>query len=77
MVIPQTELTASLEGREIYRAVLPPGEYVIGREQDAQIRLHSDKISRRHGQLTLSYFGILTLQPPVDGGDTTEVLLHS
>ncbi len=39
MQIPQTELVGSVEGREIYREVLPPGKYVIGREVDAQIRL--------------------------------------
>ncbi len=56
MQIPQTELVGSVEGREIYREVLPPGEYVIGREVDAQIRLASDKVSRRHALLTLNYF---------------------
>ena len=56
MQIPQTELVALVEGREIYREVLPPGEYVIGREVDAQIRLDSNKVSRRHAMLTLNYF---------------------
>jgi serine/threonine protein kinase len=56
MHVPQTEIVALLDGAEIYRAVLPPGEYVVGRESDAHIRLDSPKVSRRHGQLTLSYF---------------------
>lgn len=56
MHVPQTEIVALLDGAEIYRAVLPPGEYVVGREVDAHIRLDSPKVSRRHGQLTLSYF---------------------
>ena len=57
MIIPQTELIALLEGRELYRAALPPGQYVIGREADAQIRLlGSERVSRHHALLTLNYF---------------------
>ena len=57
MIIPQTELIATLGGRELYRAVLPPGQYVIGREADAQIRLlGSERVSRHHALLTLNYF---------------------
>src|SRR4051812_19089048 len=56
MIIPQTEVIATLDGRELYREVLPPGEYIIGREVDMKIRLHSDRVSRRHAQLSLSYF---------------------
>jgi hypothetical protein len=56
MIIPQTEVIATLDGREPYREVLPPGEYIIGREVEMKIRLHSDKVSRRHAQLMLSYF---------------------
>lgn len=56
MQTPQTELVALVEGRELYRATLPPGEYLIGREVDAAIRLDSNKVSRRHALLTLNYF---------------------
>src|SRR5438132_435945 len=56
MVTPQTELVAFIDGREIHRAILTPGDYVIGRDQDAQIRLDSNRVSRRHGQLILSYY---------------------
>jgi serine/threonine protein kinase len=56
MVIPETEVIASLDGREIYRAVHPPGDYVIGRDPDVQIRLPSVQVSRRHAQLSLNYF---------------------
>lgn len=56
MLIPQTEVIAILDGRELYGEVLPPGEYVIGRETGIRIRLHSDRVSGRHAQLTLSYF---------------------
>ena len=56
MITPQTEVIATIESREIYRKALPPGEYEIGREIDSAIRLHSDKLSRRHALLTLNYF---------------------
>ncbi len=56
MIIPQTEVIATLEGRELYREILPPGEYVIGREMGIRIRLHADRVSARHALLTLNYY---------------------
>lgn len=56
MVIPQTEVTGMVEGREIYRQLLPPGVYILGRGAEADIRLISEKVSRRHAMLTLNYF---------------------
>jgi len=56
MIVPQTEVTAAHDGREIFRQILPPGDYVIGREAGSDIRLESNKVSRRHGQLSLNYF---------------------
>lgn len=56
MIVPQTEIIATRDGEEVFRATFPPGEYVIGREAGMPIRLHSDKVSRRHGQITLSYY---------------------
>ncbi|MGB8166977.1 MAG: FHA domain-containing serine/threonine-protein kinase [Chthoniobacteraceae bacterium] len=56
MVTPQTEVIATLAERELFRGVLPPGEYLIGRDGTAHISLESDKVSGRHALLTLSYF---------------------
>jgi len=56
MIVPQTEITAVLDGREIFRQVFAPGDYVLGREPGCDIRLDSPKVSRRHGQLALNYF---------------------
>lgn len=56
MITPQTEVIAVREGREIFRAVLPPGDYLIGREGEVAILLPSEKVSRRHARLVLSYF---------------------
>ena len=56
MITPQTEVIAMLEGREIYRQALPPGQYEIGRESDSPLQFESDRVSRRHALLTLNYF---------------------
>jgi eukaryotic-like serine/threonine-protein kinase len=57
MIIPQTEVIAILDGREIYREALPPGQYEIGREEGSRIRLlGSERVSRHHALLTLNYF---------------------
>jgi serine/threonine protein kinase len=56
MHVPHTEIIAILEEREIFRAVLPPGDYLIGREGDVPIKIEAPKVSRKHGQLSLSYF---------------------
>ncbi len=56
MIVPLTEITATLEGREVFKQLLPPGDYVIGREAACDIQLDSAKVSRRHGQLSLNYF---------------------
>ncbi len=53
MSAPQTQVIATLHRREIFRAVLPPGEYLIGRDETADIRLISNKVSRRHARLIL------------------------
>ena len=48
MSAPQTEIVAILDAAEIFRAVLPPGDYIIGRDEDADIRLDTVRVSRRH-----------------------------
>lgn len=44
MIVPQTEITAILEDREVFRQILPPGDYVIGRESGCDIRVDSSKV---------------------------------
>jgi hypothetical protein len=56
MITPQTEVAALRKGSEIFRAVFPPGEYIIGREGKVSILLPSEKVSRQHARLTLNYF---------------------
>ena len=56
MAAPQTEIIALLDGTEIFRAVLPPGEYIVGRDEGVDIRLDTVRVSRRHARLTLDSF---------------------
>ena len=55
MHTPQTAVIAFLSGKEIFHAVLPPGEYVMGRKPGVEIVLDSENVSRRHARLMLNY----------------------
>jgi len=44
-------LVLTRDDREIFRALLAPGEYVIGRDPDAQIFVNVPDLSRRHARL--------------------------
>jgi len=46
-----TEVFIAVDDDEVYRASLPPGEYVIGRDESAHIRIDHPTISRRHARL--------------------------
>ncbi len=48
-----TEVFIAVGGDEVYRASLPPGEYVIGRDERAQIQIDHPTISRRHARLVV------------------------
>ena len=56
MGAPQTEVVATMDGAEIFRAVLSPGDYVVGRDDDAEIPVNAARVSRHHARLTLDYF---------------------
>jgi WD40 repeat protein/serine/threonine protein kinase len=53
MIVPETEITISVEGAERGRVVLRSGEYVIGREAGVEIHVEANLVSRRHARLTL------------------------
>ena len=44
MVAPQTEIAAMLNGAEIFRAVLIPGDYIIGQDENVDIRLNTSGV---------------------------------
>ena len=49
-----TEVFIAVDRDEVYRLTLPPGEYVIGRDPDAQIRIEHPTVSRRHAKLIVA-----------------------
>ncbi len=54
MHIPQTEVILRHDGAELARVTLPPGEYVIGRNPDADIRADTPLLSRQHARLIIA-----------------------
>ena len=59
MHIPQTEVVLRHSGDELARVTLPPGEYVIGRNSDAEIFADTPLLSRQHARLTINYDHLL------------------
>jgi len=59
MQIPQTEVILSHTGAELARAILGPGEYVIGRSDEVAIRADTPLISRQHARLVINFDSIL------------------
>jgi hypothetical protein len=55
MHVPQTEVILSHAGAELARATLPPGEYVIGRSAEVDIRADTPLLSRQHARLTINF----------------------
>ena len=55
MHVPQTELVAMLQGRELLRRTLPPGDYLIGRDDDVPVRIDAKAVSNRHARLVLNF----------------------
>ena len=59
MHVPLTEIILRLDGAELARVTLPPGEYVIGRSREADIRADTPQLSRKHALLTINYDHLL------------------
>jgi serine/threonine protein kinase len=55
MLIPETELVFSLDGQELLRRVVRPGEYFIGRAPACELCVDSTTVSRKHAKLTVNY----------------------
>lgn len=53
MQAPHTEIILRHEGNELARAVVQPGEYVVGRSHEAEISADTPLLSRRHAKLTI------------------------
>jgi pSer/pThr/pTyr-binding forkhead associated (FHA) protein len=55
MPVPETEVIVSVEGAEVARHTVRPGEYVLGRAEDADLGVEAECVSPRHAQLTINY----------------------
>jgi WD40 repeat protein/serine/threonine protein kinase len=53
MPVPETEAVFQIEGAEATRYVLRPGEYVLGKAVDADLRVEANLVSPRHARLTI------------------------
>jgi len=55
MFVPQTEIIVTKDGVEIMRWTVPPGDYVIGREEDCNLQIDVERVSRKHARLTVNF----------------------
>ncbi len=55
MIVPITQVIAVFAEHELFYGEFGPGEYVIGRDSSAHIRINAGNISRVHARLTLRY----------------------
>jgi serine/threonine protein kinase len=58
MVVPQTEVIISKDGAELLRKTVPPGEYVVGRNPECDLRVPGELVSRQHARLTINYHDV-------------------
>jgi len=59
MSLPQTQILVTVQGVEVTRCTVPPGDYVIGCEEDADIVVNCDGVSARHAKLTVNFNDLL------------------
>jgi len=55
MLAPQTEVIISKDGVELLRKTVPPGEYVIGRNPECDLRVPGELVSRQHARVTINF----------------------
>ena len=53
MHAPQTEVILRHADAELARVVLPPGEYIVGRDVSAEVHAETPLLSRQHARLTI------------------------
>jgi len=52
---PETEIVVSKDGVELERRVVTPGDYLFGRESDADFRIETPLFSRQHARLSVNF----------------------
>ncbi len=55
MFIPETEIIVSRNGTVLFRQIVTPGDYVIGRDDGTDLRVDVPLVSRQHAKLTVNY----------------------
>jgi serine/threonine protein kinase len=55
MQIPETEIVVSQDGVELLRKTVRPGDYVIGRDAECEVRVEAARVAPRHAQLTVNF----------------------
>jgi pSer/pThr/pTyr-binding forkhead associated (FHA) protein len=55
MEIPETEIIVADEGEEILRKTVRPGDYIIGRDEECDVCVEADPMSRRHAHITINF----------------------
>ncbi len=55
MLVPETEILISIEGQELLRRTLRPGDYVLGRSPACELCVPSSTVSRKHARLTVNF----------------------
>jgi serine/threonine protein kinase len=60
MQIPQTEIVArDADGRVLLQKIVSPGEYILGRSDQADLTLDSDLVSGKHVRITVDFDRVL------------------
>jgi serine/threonine protein kinase/Leucine-rich repeat (LRR) protein len=60
MQVPETEVVVTgPDGAELLRTVLTPGDYMMGRSMDCELRFEVDLVSRKHAMLTINFDHVL------------------
>jgi pSer/pThr/pTyr-binding forkhead associated (FHA) protein len=55
MFIPETEIIVSHKGEVLFRQIVTPRDYVIGREEGTNLKIDVPLVSRKHAKLTVNY----------------------
>ena len=60
MEVPQTEITIrNAAGEVLLQTTVAPGEYVLGRSQEAELFFEAELVSRQHARLTVNFDHLL------------------
>lgn len=64
------EVVVAIDGVEVARRVIPPGEYLLGRNAECAFRFEDEEVSDRHARLRLAANGTATVEDLGSAGGT-------